>query len=89
MPDNVVKLWAQGPEIKKEPHEGCIAVLERALQEARAGDIVGLSITCMDPNGLSEYSVVGFVGGYNMLGAAQCVVGELTAINRGCDTTDA
>lgn len=89
MADNVVKLGMQGPSIRKEPHEGCIKHLERLLQDARAGDIVGFTVTHMDPDGVAGYSIVGFVGGYNMLGAAQCVVGGLTDINRGVETSDA
>jgi hypothetical protein len=89
MTDNVIRLNNQGVPIRDEPHQGCIEFLEIALQDARAGRIVGITMTYMDPKGHAGYQMIGFAGGFSMLGAAQCVVAELTDLNRGIETEDA
>jgi hypothetical protein len=67
----------------KEPHEGVIRMLEQALQEARAGSIVGLTMAHHGPDFRATYSLVGFIGGYSMQGAVQCALHELIDLNRG------
>ena len=68
--------------VVKEPHEGVIRFLERALQEARAGEIVGIAFAHHGPDFRASYSVVGFVGGYSMQGAIQCALQDIIDLNR-------
>jgi hypothetical protein len=58
-----------------------IKFLERLLQEARNGDVQGIGCVFVDKNWDGAYSLVGSVGGYSMIGGAQCIVGELVEIN--------
>jgi hypothetical protein len=84
MTDNVTPFrGVLTPPAVKDPHPGVIAMLERLLQEARAGEIVGFSCAYHGPDWRAGYAITGFIGGYSMLGAAQCVVSELVDINRG------
>jgi hypothetical protein len=84
MTENVVPLTgARGNPIVKEPHQGVIAVLERMLQDARAGEIVGMACAYQNSDWRAGYSVVGFVGGYSMVGAAYNILQEVGDINRG------
>jgi hypothetical protein len=87
--EKIVRLRAvEKDPVPKEPHQGVIEVLERLLQEARAGEIVGVAAVFHDENLRSGYVVVGFVGGFSLVGAAQCVLQELTDINRGFEPGD-
>jgi len=74
---------AQPPVLKKEPHQGVITALEQLLQEARAGDIVGLAYAYHGTEFRAAYGVVGFVGGYSMQGALRCAENEISDLNRG------
>jgi hypothetical protein len=65
----------------KEPHEGVIRYLERLLQEARAGDIVGIATAHHGPDFRAVYGIVGFIGGYSMQGALQCALTEVIDLN--------
>lgn len=71
-----------------EPHEGVINFLERTLQEAREGKVVGLVLAQNSPDWRSSYSIVGFIGGYSMQGAVQCALADIVDINRGCSIED-
>lgn len=59
-----------------------IAELEHKLQQAREGEIIGISLVCMGPQYDVSYHLVGRVGGYAMLGAQQTIMAELVEINR-------
>lgn len=81
--DNVVSLpgvTISTKGVPLQPHVRCIEVLEGLLQEAKAGTITGLTVTHIGPDGDASYIIVGYAGGYGMLGAAQCVVSELCDI---------
>lgn len=79
---NVVSLGGHGTVVVKEPNQIVISLLERMLQEARAGEIVGLACAYHGPDWCAGYSIAGYAGGYSMLGAMQCAVAELSDINR-------
>jgi hypothetical protein len=84
MPDNIISLRGDAlPTTPTEPHAGVIAFLERLLQDARSGQVQGITCAYMGPDWRAGYSVVGFVGGYSMQGAAHCVLTELARINMG------
>lgn len=65
------------------PNAALIAALEVMLQEARAGEIVGMSCVYTTKEWHAAYQVVGFVGGFSMVGAAQCALQELSDAARG------
>lgn len=84
MTENVIQLGtAKAPPVVKEPHQGVIEFLERLLQEARAGDVVGVACAYQNGEWRSGYSVVGFVGGFSMAGATHSLLQDLGDINRG------
>jgi len=84
MADNIISLRESNfPKTPTEPHLGLIAFLERLLQEARSGQVQGLACAYVGPDWKAGYSIVGFVGGYSMQGAAHCVLTELSEINMG------
>lgn len=84
MSENVVSLnGAKAPPVVKEPHQGVINLLERMLQDARAGELVGLACAYQAPDWRAGYSIVGFVGGFSMVGAAYNIIQEVGDINRG------
>ena len=80
--ENVVSLGGRSAPVVKEPNTLVITTLEHMLQEARAGDIVGISCAYHGPDWHASYTIAGFAGGYSMLGAMQCAVAELADINR-------
>jgi len=82
MPDNIIPLRGDAlPAAPVEPHTGVVAFLERLLQDARSGQVQGLTCTYVGPDWKAGYSILGFVGGYSMQGAAHCVLVELAEIN--------
>lgn len=76
------------PPMAKEPHKGTIELLERLLQEARAGDIVGIVCAYHSPDWRAGYTLTGFVGGFSMQGALHCALSDLADINRGMAEDD-
>ena len=89
MSENVVTLsGVKTPPVVKEPHQGVVTLLERMLQDARAGEIVGMVCAYQNSDWRAGYSVVGFVGGYSMVGAAYNILQEVGDINRGVISED-
>jgi hypothetical protein len=84
MSENVVPLnGVKSSPVVKEPHQGVIEFLERLLQDARSGDVVGVACAYQNPDWRSGYAIVGFVGGFSMAGAAYNILQEVGDINRG------
>lgn len=88
MTENVVPLPGNRAPIVIEPHQGVIEFLERLLQDARAGQVVGLACAYQSPDWRAGYSIVGFVGGFSMVGAAYNILQDVGDINRGYMTDD-
>ena len=61
-------------------NEKTVEALEEALEQARSGEIVGVSIIKRHPDSLTSYHIAGISGGYSMVGAANCVMLELTRV---------
>jgi hypothetical protein len=73
MADNVVALHgALLPDVVGVD-EGLVAELERLLEAARSGEIIGLAGTYQHKNRTISYSFAGRVGSYAMLGGLDCV----------------
>ena len=66
----------------REPNAACIETIERWLEQARAGEIVGVALAGLGHDGFSQYSVAGKVGGYSMIGALEVAKAELLDIAR-------
>lgn len=86
MPDtsNVVAIHG-GLTGLPEPNDNCIATLERWLEMARAGEIIGFAGAALHHDGLSQYAISGFIGGYSVLGAVEMAKADLTDHLRECD----
>jgi hypothetical protein len=59
------------PEAK--PNETLVQELERLLQAARAGEIVGMAGAYQHKDKVITYSYAGVVGGYALLGGLDCL----------------
>jgi hypothetical protein len=84
MTENVIPLRPSDatPPAPKEPHEGLVRMLERLLQEARTGELVGLACAYNSGDWRAGYAVVGYVGGFSMQGALHCAMNDISDINR-------
>jgi hypothetical protein len=59
------------PEAK--PNETLVQELERLLQAARAGQIVGMAGAYQHQDRIITYSFAGAIGGYAVLGGLDCL----------------
>jgi hypothetical protein len=71
------------PEAK--PNETLVQELERLLQAARAGQIVGMAGAYQHQDRVITYSYAGTIGGYAVLGGLDCLKERLVrlAVSRG------
>jgi hypothetical protein len=84
--DKIVSIFGGNVTVEEAPKQvyaGLVRRLEEILEEAKRGDIVGAGIVTLDPRNLAEYTLVGSIGGYGMLGALEMVKSHLIEINRG------
>lgn len=79
MSHNVVSLHGEEPPQSGKPVAGVVAELERLLEAARAGEIVGLAIVARHASSVVAYSYAGAVKGYALIGGLECVKQELVA----------
>ena len=56
-----------------KPNQRVVQELERLLEAARAGEIVGIATACQHKNRVISYSYAGQVGGYGLIGGLDCV----------------
>lgn len=82
MGGNVKSLFG-GPVPASDPNEECVKTLERWLDMARSGEIVGVAMAGLCPDGCGRYVIGGYVGGYSMLGALDVVKAEMIDVVRG------
>jgi hypothetical protein len=80
MSDNVVSLRGKSCEPSPQANVTVIAELERLLQAARAGDIVGMAGTYIHKDKAVTYSYAGAVASYGMIGGLDCVKERLLRI---------
>jgi hypothetical protein len=84
MSDNVVPLRAgllpQGEPEKPEVNERLVEELERILEAARAGEIVGMAGAYLHREKGASYSFAGVVGSYSLIGGLECAKQRLLAI---------
>lgn len=69
-----------GPSYERTPNATCIATLERWLEMARSGEIIGCVVVGLYHDGATGWQSGGFVGGYSMLGATDAAHSSLLKI---------
>lgn len=60
----------------------CVEALETLLEQARAGEIVGIGATMLHRDNQVSWRVAGVVGGFGMLGALRLIEQDLLEIQR-------
>ncbi len=80
MSENVVGLRGHFQLPSIEPNATVIEELERLLEAARAGEILGLAGAYVHRDKVVSYSYAGAVASYGMLGGLDCVKERLLNI---------
>ena len=80
MSDNVVALRGEYQPPSNEPNERLVEEIERLLEMARSGDIVGMAGTYLHRDKGASYSFAGIVGSYSLIGGLECVKTRLLSI---------
>jgi hypothetical protein len=63
-----------------EPNATVVQELERLLEAARSGEIVGLAGSYMHKDKVVTYSYAGLVAGYSVVGGLSCLMDRLKQI---------
>lgn len=79
MTGKVVSLTGS-PLPQPETSERLIEWLEEALCRAKAGEIIGTACALLHRDRAASFHVVGFTGGFSMLGALDCAHTALTKV---------
>ena len=81
MSDNVVALRGefQAPSAS-EVNQRLVAELERLLDAARSGEIVGMAGTYLHRDKGASYSFAGMVGSYSLIGGLECIKARLLGL---------
>lgn len=69
----VVSLFGEAVPQDRTVREGVVEALERALEQARSGEVQGIALALLHADGLGSYALCGCVGAYSLLGAATAV----------------
>jgi hypothetical protein len=72
MSGNVVGLHGDYHPATVQTNTTVIAELERLLEAARSGEIVGVAGSYVHRNGVVGYSYAGAVAGYALIGGLEC-----------------
>ncbi|VFU07299.1 conserved hypothetical protein [Methylocella tundrae] len=80
MSENVISLRGQFTPPSSEPNATVIEELERLLEAARSGEILGLAGAYVHKDKVVSYSYAGAVASYGMLGGLDCVKERLLRI---------
>lgn len=80
MSENVISLRGLFTPPSAEPNSTVIEELERLLEAARAGEILGMAGAYIHKDKVVSYSYAGAVASYGMLGGLDCVKQRLLHI---------
>jgi len=80
MTDNVVSLRGHVTLESGKPNPTVVEELERLLEAARAGEIIGLAGSYIHKDKMVTYSYAGAVASYGLLGGLDCVKERLVRI---------
>jgi hypothetical protein len=87
MSENVIGLHATyvPPRTKAKPNREVIEELERLLDQAKAGEIVGLAGSFLHRDKVVSFAYAGMVAGFGMIGGLECLKETLLrkVLNRG------
>lgn len=72
-----VKALHGGEVILPTPNESCVAELRRMLEQAEAGEIVGIVCARLHGDKLGSFTIAGMIGPYSLLGAVDMAHHEL------------
>jgi hypothetical protein len=70
------ELAAQEPQV----NERLVEEIERVLEAARSGEIVGMAGTYLHKDRSASYSFAGLVGAYSVIGGLECAKARLLQI---------
>jgi hypothetical protein len=70
------ELAAQEPQVS----ERLVEEIERVLEAARSGEIVGMAGTYLHKDRSASYSFAGLVGAYSVIGGLECAKARLLQI---------
>lgn len=76
----VVSLHGAWQQQSHTPNETVVQELERLLEAARVGEIVGIAGSYMHRDRMVTYSYAGLVGGYSVIGSLSCLKDRLKQI---------
>ena len=80
MSDNVVALRGEYQPPSNEPNDRLVEEIERLLDMARSGEIVGMAGTYLHKDKGASYSFAGIVGSYGLVGGLECAKARLLSI---------
>ena len=80
MSDNVVALRGEYQPPSNEPNDRLVEEIERLLDMARSGEIVGMAGTYLHKDKGASYSFAGIVGSYGLIGGLECAKTRLLSI---------
>lgn len=80
MSDNVVALRGELRLPEAVVNERLVEEMERLLQAARAGEIVGMAGTFLHKDKGASYSFAGSVSSYSLIGGLECAKERLLGI---------
>jgi hypothetical protein len=83
MSDNVVALRGEFHAPEPEVNGRLVEELERLLESARSGEIVGMAGTYLHKDKAASYSFAGTVGPYSLIGGLECAKARLLSISLG------
>jgi hypothetical protein len=83
MSNNVISMRGHLLPPAAEPNSNVVEELERLLEAARAGEIVGLAGAYVHRDKVVSYSYAGAVASYSMLGGLDCLKERLLRIATG------
>lgn len=72
-----------GAVITATPNQPCIDELERILEAAKSGDIIGFVMASVNGNKTTSYTIAGIAGGFPLVGAIEMAKQEIVSINKG------
>ena len=80
MSDNVVALRGELQAAAVQVNERLVEEIERLLEAARSGEIIGMAGTYLHKDKGASYSFAGMVGAYSLVGGLECAKTRLLAI---------
>lgn len=67
---------------EREPNPVCIELLERWLEMAKSGEMIGVVVSGRSFDGCARYGFGGNIGGYSLLGAMEMARADVVAFMR-------